>query len=297
MDNRAEVNEFLTTRRARITPQRAGLPMYGSGTRRVPGLRREEVALVAGVSVDYYTRIERGDLSGVSDTVLDAIARALQFDDAERAHLFDLARAASGAARRSRQRSHDVVRPGVQWLLDRMTDAPAFVRNGRLDVVAINRLGRALYAPIYDRAADLVVNLARFCMLEPAATELYPDWDQAVDVTVALLRTEAGRDPYDKRLTDLVGELSTRSEVFRTRWAAHEVRLHQTGTKRFHHPVVGDLELAFEAMDMASHPGLTLTAYTAEPGSPSQEALDLLASWSATSPTTAAGQIARRDDA
>jgi transcriptional regulator with XRE-family HTH domain len=279
-DVRSEIREFLATRRARITPEQAGLPLYG-GNRRVPGLRRAEVALLAGVSPDYYVRLERGNLGGVSDSVLEALARALQLDEAERAYLFDLARAANTTPRARRRPAQQRIRPGVQWLLDSMTDAPAFVRNGRLDVLAVNRLGHALYSPVFDDPAR-PVNLARFAFLDPRATEFYPDWEGAANTTVALLRTEAGRDPYDKDLTDLVGELATRSEDFRTRWAAHNVRLHQTGAKHFHHPVVGDLSLAFEAMPLPADPGLTLTAYSAEPGTASQDALRLLASWAAT---------------
>ena len=162
-----------------------------------------------------------------------------------------------------------------------MTDAPAFIRNGRLDVLTANRLGYALYAPVFDSPAR-PANLARFAFLDPRATDFYPEWEDAANTTVALLHTEAGRDPYDRGLTDLVGELSTRSETFRERWAAHDVRLHQTGTKHLRHPLVGELKLGFEAMPMPADPGLTLTAYSAEPGSPTQDALRLLASWSAT---------------
>jgi len=280
VDNRNDIRAFLASRRARITPERAGLPNYG-GHRRVPGLRREEVALLAGVSPDYYTRLERGNLGGVSAGVLDAIARALQLDEAERAHLSDLARASNAPARARRRPVAQRIRPGVQQLLDAMTDAPAFVRNGRLDVLTANRLGYALYAPVFDNSAA-PPNLARFAFLDPRATDFYPEWEDAANTTVALLHTEAGRDPYDRGLTDLVGELSTRSETFRARWAAHDVRLHLTGTKHLRHPVVGELELGFEAMPMPADPGLTLTAYSAEPGSPSQDALRLLASWSAT---------------
>ncbi|WP_338090715.1 helix-turn-helix transcriptional regulator [Planosporangium thailandense] len=276
-DLRSEIREFLASRRARITPEQAGLPVYG-GNRRVPGLRRAEVAMVAGVSPDYYVRLERGNLNGVSDSVLDALARALQLDEAERAHLFDLARAANTTPRTRRRPAAQRVRPGVRQLLDAMTDAPAFVRNGRLDVLAANRLGYALYSPVFDDPAR-PANLARFAFLDPRASEFYPNWEDAANTSVALLRTEAGRDPYDKALTDLVGELSTRSDEFRTRWAAHNVRLHQTGVKHFHHPVVGDLSLAFEAMPLPADPGLTMTAYSAEPGSASQDALRLLASW------------------
>jgi len=280
VDNRNDIREFLASRRARITPERAGLPNYG-GHRRVPGLRREEVALLAGVSPDYYTRLERGNLGGVSDSVLDAICRALQLDEAERAHLTDLARASNTPARARRRPATQRIRPGVQQLLDAMTDAPAFVRNGRLDVLTANRLGYALYSPVFDDPAR-PANLARFAFLDPRATNFYPNWEDAANTTVALLHTEAGRDPYDRGLTDLVGELSTRSETFRERWAAHDVRLHQTGTKHLHHPVVGELKLGFEAMPLPADPGLTLTAYSAEPGTPAQDALRLLASWSAT---------------
>ena len=282
VDNRTEVREFLATRRAKLTPDQAGVPLYGQ-RRRVPGLRREEVAQLAGLSTDYYTRLEKGNLRGASDSVLEAIARALQLDDAERAHLHDLARAArDGAAREPRRRTQpQQVRPSIQQLLDAMTAGVAFVRNGRLDVLAINPLGRAFYTPVLDTPAR-PANLARYCFLDPGAGEFYPDWDEAADTTVALLRTEAGRDPYDRALTDLVGELATRSDAFRTRWAAHDVRLHHTGTKRFHHPVVGDLMVGFNATELPADPGLTLTVYTAEPGSGSADKLAVLASWAAT---------------
>jgi transcriptional regulator with XRE-family HTH domain len=283
VDNRTEVREFLITRRAKITPDQAGVPLYGQ-RRRVPGLRREEVAQLAGVSTDYYTRLEKGNLRGASDSVLDAIARALHLDDAERAHLLDLARAArAGTAREPRRRPRpQQVRPSLQHLLDAMTAAAAFIRNGRLDIMAINPLARAFYAPLYG-ASPGPVNLARYCFLDPGAADFYPDWADAADTTVALLRTEAGRDPYDRALTDLVGELATRSDAFRSRWAAHDVRLHHTGSKRFRHPVVGDLTVGFNATELPADPGLTLTVYTAEPGSDSAAQLALLASWAATS--------------
>ncbi|WP_426513901.1 helix-turn-helix transcriptional regulator [Dactylosporangium sp. McL0621] len=280
MDNQGDVREFLAGRRARITLQQAGLPDFG-GTRRVAGLRRAEVALLAGVSPDYYTRLERGNLSGVSDSVLDAIARALQLDEAERSHLYDLARAANTSARTRRRPARPQIRPGVRSLLDAMTDAPAFVRNGRLDILAINPLGRALYSPAFA-SGPASVNLARFCFLDPAADGFYPDWSGAADTTVNLLRTEAGRDPYNKALSDLVGELATRSDDFRARWAAHNVRLHHTGVKHFQHPVVGRLDLAFEALPLPADPGLTLTAYSAEAGTAAHDTLRLLASWAAT---------------
>jgi transcriptional regulator with XRE-family HTH domain len=280
VDNRNEVRDFLATRRAKVTPEQAGLPTYG-GHRRVAGLRREEVALLAGVSVDYYTRLERGNLAGASDSVLESLARALQLDEAERAHLFDLARAANTTASTRRRPDARRVRPSVQRILDAMTSAPAIVRNGRSDYVAANRLGRALYAPVFDSPTGSP-NSARFAFLDPRAPGFYADWDRTVRDLVAVLRAEAGRKPYDKGLTDLVGELSMRSELFRTLWASHDVRLRLTGTKRLHHPVVGDLELTYEAMELPVDQGLTLNVYTAEPGSPSADALNLLASWAAT---------------
>jgi transcriptional regulator with XRE-family HTH domain len=279
VDTRTEIREFLTSRRAKITPDQVGLTAYGP--RRVPGLRREEVAVLAGVSVPYYTRLERGDLSGVSEGVLDALARALQLDDAERAHLFDLARAAGPIAKRRRRAAPKQIRPGVQRLLDAITAAPALVQNGRLDILGANQLARALYSELF-RDPKRPANHARFNFLNPRAHDIYPDWERGADDAVALLRAEAGRDPYDRELTDLIGELSTRSEEFRARWADHNVRLHQTGAKRFQHPVVGELTLSFEMMELAADPGLHLLTFTAEPGSKSDEALNLLGTWAAT---------------
>jgi transcriptional regulator with XRE-family HTH domain len=278
MENRAEVREFLTTRRAKISPEQAGVPLYGQ-RRRVPGLRREEVAQLAGLSADYYTRLEKGNLRGASEEVLDAIARALQLDDAERAHLFDLARAARDN-RPPRRRSQPPLRPALQQMIDTMTGSVAFVRTPSLDIVAINPLGHAFYTPLQGSSGQLE-NLARYCFFNPTARDFYPDWEEAADTTVNILRTEAGRDPHNRSLTDLVGELATRSNDFRTRWAAHNVRLHHTGVKRFRHPLVGDLTVAFNAMELPADPGLTLTMYTAEPGTPADDKLKVLASWSA----------------
>jgi transcriptional regulator with XRE-family HTH domain len=279
--NRADVRDFLVSRRARITPEQAGLTFYG-GNRRVPGLRREEVAMLAGVSADYYTRLEKGNLSGVSDSVLEAIAGALQLDEAERLHLVDLARAANTSpARAARRQVPQQVRPATRLVLNGMTDTPAFIRNGRLDILAVNTLGRALYSPAFS-VPGRAVNLARFRFLDPAARDFYPDFADSAHTTVALLRTEAGRDPFNQSLTALIGELSTRSDEFRALWAAHDVRLHRTGLKHFRHPAVGTLDLMFEAMALEADEGLTLTAYTAEPGTPSHDGLKLLATWAAT---------------
>jgi transcriptional regulator with XRE-family HTH domain len=281
VDQRDEIRDFLASRRAKIAPHRAGLPAYGTN-RRVPGLRREEVAMLAGVSVDYYTRLERGNLAGVSDSVLDAIAGALQLDEAERTHLFDLARAAGTKPARVRRRSApSQVRPSLQVMLDAITGAPAVIRNDRLDLLASNRLGRALYAQVF-RDPVRPANNARFTFLDPAARGFWDDWARVADDTVGILRGLAGRNPYDKSLTDLVGELSTRSEEFRVRWAAHDVRVHGTGRKVVHHRVVGRLELMYEVMNLPSDPELTVLVYTAEPGSPTADALTLLASWAAT---------------
>jgi transcriptional regulator with XRE-family HTH domain len=292
-DVRGEIREFLSTRRARISPAQAGLPTYGGDRRRVSGLRREEVALLAGISSEYYTRLERGNATGVSDSVIDGIAHALQLDEAERAHLLDLLRTAGTTRPPRRRPARQRVRPTVQRVLDSMVGTPGFVLNGRLDLLAANHLGVALFSPIY---ADPVrpPNNARFVFLDPQATEFFCDWDKVANDTVALLRAEAGRDRYDRALSDLIGELSTRSEEFRVRWAAHHVRIHATGIKRFHHPVVGDLELAFESFPLAADPSQSLLTYTAEPGSPSQDALRLLASWAAT--TSDIEQPAGTDD-
>ncbi len=280
MPNNPDVREFLSSRRARLAPDKAGLPAYG-GHRRVPGLRREEVALLAGVSVDYYTRLERGNLSGVSAAVLESLARALQLDDAETAHLFDLAHAANESLSSGRKRSPRTVRPAVQRVLDAITTAPAWIRNDRGDILATNEMGRALYIDLMEDPST-PPNNALFTFLNPKAREFYIDWERAADDIVAILRSAAGRNPYDRDLTQLIGELSTRSEEFRARWARHDVKYHRTGRKRLHHPVVGELDLTFEALELPGDPGLRLNVYTAEPGTPSEDSLKVLASWAAT---------------
>ena len=272
--HRAEVTNFLRTRRDRITPEQAGI--VGGRRRRVPGLRREEVALLTGISVEYYARMERGDLRGVSLEVLDSLARALQLGEAETDHLADLARAAGPPPRRRRSRpAEQTVMPMLQRFLDAVTGAPMWVRDRRLDFVAANSLGRALYAPILDDVASQG-NTARFTFLNPASQVFFPDWEDNADEVVATLRTYAGQDPHDKRLTDLIGELVTRSDTFRLRWARHDVRHHRAGLKRVRHPVVGDLELTYQAMELPMNRDWLMFAFTAEPGSPTEERLQTL---------------------
>jgi transcriptional regulator with XRE-family HTH domain len=297
MDNRDEVRDFLTTRRERLTPEQAGIPFFG-GRRRVKGLRREEVAMLAGMSTDYYTQLERGNLTGVSQSVLDALARALHLDEAERAHLFNLAgtantspRATSGPVRRSSNRTG--VRHGVQRILDTI-GAPAYVRNGRMDILASNRLGRALFADAYGTNATF--NLARYLFLDPRAQDFFVEWETVAVACVAALRAEAGRNPYDRGLTDLVGQLSTRSDKFRTWWATHNVKLHYTATKTLHHAIAGDLELTGEALHLPGEPDLTIITYTWEPSSPTEQAVAFLASWStAEAPAARTEQQTRPD--
>lgn len=286
IDHRAEVREFLSSRRARITPEQAGLPAYG-GNRRVKGLRREEVAMLAGVSIDYYVRMERGNLAGASEAVLDALVRALQLDEAERDHLFALARAATDTGRRRRRAAPTSVRPVIQQVLDAITDAPAWVRNGRHDILAVNRLGRALYAPVLA-GPRRPANTTRFIYLDPAAHDFFVDWDRVAGDAAAMLRLEAGRNPHDRALIELVGELSTRSELFRQSWASHDVQFHRSGQKRLRHPVVGQLDLNYESMELPAEPGLTLNVYTAPADSPTADGLKMLASWAATQELTEA---------
>ena len=279
-DHRRELGEFLTTRRAKITPRQAGLPSYG-GRRRVPGLRREEVALLAGISIEYYTRIERGSVRGVSDDVLHALARALQLDDVERAHLLDLVHAAR-ADRRGRHRSpaRDQVRPSVQRLLDSMPSVAAFVRNARLDILSANHLGYALYAPAFlDPARP--VNLARFVFLDRRSTEFYRAWDRIANDAVGSLRAEAARNPHDQALTGLIGELVTRSDDFRVRWGGHDVRYYRSGTQPFRHPLIGDLTLEYDALEVPADPGQTIVAYSAPARAAAREALNQLANCAA----------------
>lgn len=279
MDARSEINEFLTSRRARITPSKqastrtahAEFPAYAA--KRSPSSPASASPTTPGSSA--------APCTAVSDSVLEALTRALQLDEAERAHLFDLARAVQPNVTQRRRPGKQTIRPSVQHILDAITGAAAFVRNDRLDILAANALGHALYSEMFASQGH-PANTARFIFLDPRSRDFYPDWNKAASDTVAVLRASAGRNPYDRCLSDLVGELSTQSDEFRTRWAAHNVRQHITGIKYFHHPVVGDLSLSYDRLDLVADPGLTIFTYTAEPGSRDEETLRLLGSWAAT---------------
>ncbi|MEA5456932.1 helix-turn-helix transcriptional regulator [Sinomonas sp. JGH33] len=279
MDFQQEIRDFLMSRRAGITPERAGLPYVG-GNRRVQGLRREEVAMLAGLSVEYYTRLERGNLGGASESVLDAIARALQLDDDERAHLYDLARSVAPGSPRKRPTRASPITASVQQVLDSMS-VPAIVQNDRLDLLAANDLGRALYADLFDMARQ-PPNFARYVFLDPRAEDFYTDIDQAKDLLVAVLRAAAGRDPLDQKVTGLIGELSARSADFNARWAKHKVHRHSRGRKVINHPVVGRMDLAYNDFALPGDPHVSITTYTASPGTPSADGLTLLAAWADT---------------
>jgi transcriptional regulator with XRE-family HTH domain len=282
MTQKDEVGDFLRIRRDRITAKQAGI-LPGS-RRRVPGLRREEVAMLAGVSVEYYARMERGDLRGVSSEVLDSLARTLRLDEAETDHLHALAEAAGPQPARRRKKAEQPFRPSLQRFIDAVA-MPVWVRDRRMDFVAGNPMGRALYKPLLEDPASRG-NTARFVFFSPASRIFFPDWEESATNIVASLRTYAGQSPRDKDLTDLIGELATRSDDFRVRWAAHDVRHHRTGIKRIHHPEVGDLELVYEAMDFPADPEWFMFGYTAEPGTPSEDRLALLGSLAASDQTT-----------
>ncbi|MCI9887781.1 helix-turn-helix domain-containing protein [Micrococcales bacterium 31B] len=273
MTTKDEIREFLTSRRANVTLEKAGLPDWGD-ERRVPGLRREEVAQLAGVTADYYTRLERGNLKGASDSVLNALARALQLSDVEREHLFALARPIPA---RERSAPATAVRESLQRMLDSFT-GPAVIYDVTQEIVASNVLGRALFAQLHETGRP---NLARFTFLDSRAPEFYRDWPLVCSMTASTLRLEAGRDPLHEGLTALIGELSTRSPQFRRDWADNDVHEHRSGTKGYRHPAVGELELHFDNLQAPGEAGLQILAYTAEPGSPSAEKLTVLASWAA----------------
>jgi transcriptional regulator with XRE-family HTH domain len=283
-DNRADIRDFLASRRARLSPEQVGLP---AGTRRrVPGLRREEVAVLSGVSTEWYTRLEKGNISGVSEEVLGSVARALQLNHEERGYLFDLAKAARPAARQPARLKDAAVAGPVQWLIDSVTMSAVFLRNGRLDVLASNPLGRALHAPMFASGTTINghANFARFHFLDPGSRNFFIDWEGGAAATVALLRAEAGREPGDRALRELVGELSTLSSEFRTMWASHDVRSLHEGVKRLQHPVVGFIELTYQSAELSNRTRAAhnLNIYTAEPGTVHEENIKVLTSWAAT---------------
>ncbi|MFI5908500.1 helix-turn-helix domain-containing protein [Dactylosporangium sp. NPDC051541] len=277
MDRRTELAEFLRSRRARISPEAAGLPLY-HGRRRVQGLRREEVAQLAGVSVDYYVRLEQGRATNASEAVLDAVARALGLDAEERAHLRRLTRPARGVRRPAPPQR---VRPQVQHLLTAMADAAAYVVGRRTDVLAWNTLGAALITGL-DTLPTRQRNFARLLFGdEPAARALFADWPAKARDLVAFLHVDAGRHPDDPALAELVGELSLRSELFGRLWADHPVSDKGHTTATIHHPLVGPVELAYEALRLPEDPDQMLVTYSAPPDSDAAAALRLLASWHA----------------
>ncbi|GGJ33534.1 helix-turn-helix transcriptional regulator [Streptomyces brasiliensis] len=282
--------EFLRSARSRLTPQEAGLDDPSLSRRRVSGLRREELARLAGVSVDYYTRLEQGRSRSASAEVLDALATALHLDDAERSHLHTLARPQPARRRRPRPQRID---PATWDLLDTLQQAgrPAFVLGRRLDVLAHNQLAGRLITdfralPAAER------NQARFVFLDPHARELYRDWAHVAADTAAMLRLDAGRHPDDPALSALVGELSIHSQEFRHFWSDNKVHRRTTGTKDYHHPLVGDLTVTYQALTPADDPDQILFIYGTEPGSPSETSLRLLAGWGM-EPADAKGITAR----
>jgi transcriptional regulator with XRE-family HTH domain len=276
MSSKDEARDFLVSRRAQITPADAGVPDYGD-ERRVPGLRREEVAELAGVSVGYYTRLERGEIGGASESVLEAVARALRLNDVEREHLLDLARRSPGSPRQSERYEPAEVRSTLRRLVDSI-GVPAIVQTPRLDLVAANGLARALFSPVFEAHEP---NFARFNYLDPRARDFYVNWPLARRTGAAILRREAGRDPLDEALTELIGELSTLSPLFREDWARRDVHEHRTGTKRFVHPEVGRLELAFEVLETPGDSAHRLVTYSAEPDTEAGEKLAILGSLAA----------------
>jgi transcriptional regulator with XRE-family HTH domain len=278
MDGDNRIGQFLRARRERVQPEEVGLPDFGR--RRVPGLRREELATLAGVSADYYVRLEQGRERHPSEQVIDALARALLLDDDATTHLHELARPAP--RRRRAAKRPERVRPELLRLMAAWSHTPAIVTGRHVDVLAANSLATALHSG-YARGTNLVRSL----FLDPSAHERYPDWDDVARDTVAALRASVGPDLDDPHLTDLVGELSLKSDRFRALWARHDVREKTHGSKRFVHPLVGELVLRYECLAVAGSPGQLLTVYHADPGSPTEQALALLSSLTSTASAAA----------
>jgi transcriptional regulator with XRE-family HTH domain len=280
MPNSKEVSEFLTSLRAALTPEKAGLTFF-AGERRVAGLRREEAAQLSGVSTAYYTRMERGDLSGVSESVLHALARGLQLDEAQTMHLFDLAKHASGS-RQTRQASFEgQMTSRVGQLIDAMGNVPAIAMNRLSEPVGSNALGRALFPDLFPQGR-LPLNHSRYLFLDPRSKVFYPDWETSARDVVSSLRLLVGQSQGDQALLGLVAELADGSTDFRKWWGSHTVRIHSAGAKRINHPVVGEVTVTYEVLQVTSVPGVRLVTYLAEPGTSSADALDMLRSWSVT---------------
>ena len=274
VDPRTELSEFLRSRRARLSPDDVGLPRYGR-TRRVPGLRREELAQLAGVSVAYYTRLEQGNGRNVSDEVLDSIARALRLNETEQTHLRNLTNCPYGNSKKKRVTRE--VRPALKHLLDNL-GVPAYIGGRRTDIYAWNPMAAALFGD-WSELEPRDRNWARLIFLNTSCQQLFVNWESKAADVVAFLRMDAGCFPNDPELTGLIGELSVKSELFRQLWARHDVKEKTFGTKMVRHPLVGEMTLSYETMRMPSEPDLFLSSYHAEPGTPSAEALQLLASW------------------
>ncbi|MEN3537695.1 helix-turn-helix transcriptional regulator [Microbispora sp. ZYX-F-249] len=276
-----ELADFLRRARSQVDPARAGLPSDGR-VRRVPGLRREEVAFLAGVSTDYYARLEQGRRITPSPAVVEAVGRALGLDDAGRAHLHDLI-GLTTAPVRPRTRGVQRVRPGLYQLLDALDGEPALVLGRRTDVLAANTMARALFTD-FDRLPPRQRNYARWMFLDDDARSLFADWDVQARAAVESLRLDAGRDPDDQATVALIADLRERSREFAHWWEQHRVHQRTHGSKRLRHPLVGELTVEYETLSLPGDPDTTLFVYTAEAGSSSKRALELLASWTAESP-------------
>jgi transcriptional regulator with XRE-family HTH domain len=274
-----ELGAFLKARRADLTPRAVGLP-EGDSNRRVPGLRREEVAQLAAISVDYYTRLEQGRVPA-SVAVLSTLAAALRLDEAQQAYLYEIAGKAD--ARPRRRRSRQTPRPAMRRLLDQLGGTPALVLGRRMDVLAWNSVATALFTD-FGSIPPAQRNYVRLLFTDPTVRSLHEEWDHDARDAVAALRMEAAADPDDPDLARLVGELAVVDPDFRTWWAERRVNNCTYGTKHYRHHLVGELTLDCDTWSSPDGSGQRLMVLTAEPGSPSDEALRILSSWTAADP-------------
>jgi transcriptional regulator with XRE-family HTH domain len=277
MTHSGELREFLRSRRARLSPADVDLPVRG-GSRRVTGLRREELALLAGVSVDYYSRLEQGRAHNVSEQVLGAVADALRLDALERRHLFDLVKVSPAPHSQSAPARPPKARAALRMMLDALDPVPAVLHGPHLEVVAINRMGGVLIDD-FDAMPPAERNMVRWMFLNPKSRHVYPDWPEIAAQMVAILRVAGGQDAHDPCLTLLVDELGARSPEFARYWADYKVFQHTHGTKRFHHDAVGTMTINYESLVPPTEPGMSLIIYSAATGSPSEEKLKILADW------------------